>query len=222
MLFVFKKNDKLRLCVNYRKLKKITRKNRYLLSLITQMLNQLKNCWCFIKIDLIDAYNRIRIRKNDKWKTTFRTRYEHFEYLIMSFDLANAPVTFQAYINKTLSELVDDFCVIYLNDILIFFKNKEVHVEHVKKVLRRLRKHDLFANLQKCFFFKLEVDYLRFIVSHDDIKMNSNRIIIVMNWSILKFFKDIQMFLRFVNFYRRFIAHFSQIIVSLSNMLKEM
>ncbi len=154
MLFVLKKNEKLRLCVDYRDLNKITRKNRHFLSLIIQMLNQLKNCRFFIKIDLTNAYNRIRIKKNDEWKTTFRIRYEHFEYLMMFFDLTNASITFQVYINKAFNELIDDFCVMYLNDILIFFKNKESHVKHIRKMLKRLRANNLFTNLEKCFFFQ--------------------------------------------------------------------
>ncbi len=99
----------------------------------------------------------------------------------MSFELANAFATFQAYINKTLNGLVDVFCVIYLDDILVFSKNRESHVNHIKKVLRRLRKNDLFANLKKCFFFKHEVDYLGFIVSNVDIKMDSDRVNIIMS-----------------------------------------
>jgi hypothetical protein len=222
MLFVFKKNEKLRLCVDYRSLNKIIRKNRHSLSLIIQMLNQLKDCRFFIKIDLTNAYNRIRIKKKDEWKTTFRIRYEHFEYLMMFFDLTNASITFQIYINKTFNELINDFCVMYLNDILIFFKNKESHVQHIQEVLKRLRANDLFANFEKCFFFKHEIDYLEFIMSENDITMNSSRINIIMSWSMIKFFKNIQIFLNFVNFYRRFIARFSQLSTLLSNLLKEM
>jgi hypothetical protein len=110
----------------------------------------------------------------------------------------------------------------YLNDILIFFKNKESHVKHIREVLKRLRANDLFANLEKCFFFKHEIDYLEFIISEDDITMNSSKIDIIMNWSMIKFFKNIQVFLKFVNFYRRFIVRFSQLSTLLSNMLKEM
>jgi hypothetical protein len=181
VFFVFKKNEKLQLCVDYRSLNKIIRKNRHSLSLIIQMLNQLKDCRFFIKIDLTDAYNRIRIKKNDKWKTTFRIRYEHFEYLMMLFDLANASITFQVYINKTFNELINNFCVMYLNDILIFFKNRKSHVKHIRKMLKRLRANHLFANLEKCFFFKHEVDYFEFIMSEDDITMNSSRVNIIMS-----------------------------------------
>jgi hypothetical protein len=92
----------------------------------------------------------------------------------MFFDLANASITFQIYINKTFNELIDDFCVMYLNDILIFFKNKESHVQHIREMLKRLRTNDLFANLEKYFFFKHEVDYLEFIINENDIAMNSS------------------------------------------------
>jgi hypothetical protein len=110
----------------------------------------------------------------------------------------------------------------YLNDILIFFKNRKSHVQHIRKVLKRLRTNDLFTNLEKCFFFKPEIDYLEFIINEDDIMMNSSRINIIMNWSMIKFFKNIQIFLNFVNFYRRFIVRFFQLSTSLSNMLKKM
>ncbi len=100
---------------------------------------------------------------------------------MMFFELANASITFQVYINKTFDELINDFCVMYLYDILIFFKNKESHVKHIRKVLKRLRANDLFANLEKCFFFKHEVDYLEFIMSENDIMMNSSRVNIIMN-----------------------------------------
>jgi Fe-S cluster assembly iron-binding protein IscA len=222
MLFVFKKNEKLRLYVDYRDLNKIIRKNRHSLSLIIQMLNQLKNCRFFTKIDLTNAYNRIRIKKNDEWKTTFRIYYEHLEYLMILFDLTNASITFQVYINKIFNELINDFCVMYLNNILIFFKNKESHVQHIREVLKRLRINDFFANLEKCFFFKYEVDYLEFIINENDITMNSNKVNIIMNWSMIKFFKNIQIFLNFVNFYRRFIARFFQLSTFLLNMLKKM
>ena len=99
----------------------------------------------------------------------------------MSFELTNASVTFQTYINKILTDIVDVFCVIYFDDILIFSKNRITHVNHVKKVLRRLKKFDLYVNLKKCEFFVKKIEYLRFIVSVDDIKMNQRRIKIIRN-----------------------------------------
>jgi hypothetical protein len=152
----------------------------------------------------------------------FRICYKHFEYLMMSFDLTNASITFQVYINKTFNEFLNNFCVMYLNDILIFFKNKKSHVWHIRKVLKRLRANDLFANFEKCFFFKHEIDYLEFIISENDVTMNLSRVNIIMSWSMIQFFKNIQIFLKFVNFYRRFIVKFFQLLAFLSNMLKKM
>ena len=118
VMFVFKKNEILRLCVDYKYLNKVTEKNPHFLSFITLVLNQLFDFAYFFKLNLKNAYHRIRIRESDEWKTTFRTRYKHFEYMIMSFELTNTSI----YINKTLTDIVAVFCVIYFDDILIFFK----------------------------------------------------------------------------------------------------
>ena len=123
ILFVSKKNEDLRLCVNYKDLNAIIVENRHLLSLITKILNRLSESKRFTKLDLRNIYHRIRIKRDDEWKTTFRTRYEHFEYQMMSFELANAFAIFQIYINRALRELVDMIFVIYLNDILIYSEN---------------------------------------------------------------------------------------------------
>ena len=120
ILFVFKKNDNLRLCVNYRKLNAITIKNRHSLSFITKILNRFNNAKKFIKLNLKNAYHRIKIKINNKWKTTFRTRYNYFEYQIMFFELINASTIFQIYINKILRKYINVICVVYLNNILIY------------------------------------------------------------------------------------------------------
>ena len=132
ILFVPKKNEGLRLCVDYHELNKVTVKNRHFLPLISEILDRLNGVKKFIKLDLKDAYHCIRIRKGDEWKIAFRTRYEYFEYLIISFGLTNAPVIFQAYINKSLAELIDDFYVVYLNDILIYSNSDKEYLDHVK------------------------------------------------------------------------------------------
>ena len=127
MLFVPKKDGGLRLCVNYRGLNAITIKNRHPLPLITETLDRLCGSKCFTKLDLKDAYHRIRIKADDEWKTAFRTRYGHFEYQVMPFGLANASTTFQAYINKALRGLIDVICVVYLDDILIYSSDPAHH-----------------------------------------------------------------------------------------------
>ena len=122
MLFVFKKNDSLRFCVDYKELNALIIKNKCSLSLIDETLNRLVSAAYFIKLDFKNAYHQIKIRKNDEWMTAFRIRYNHFEYVIIFFGLVNASVTFQTLINKILRELINYICVIYLNDILICFK----------------------------------------------------------------------------------------------------
>jgi hypothetical protein len=138
VMFVKKLEERLRFCVDYRDLNVITIKNRYSLSLIVEILNRLSRVKIFTKIDIIAAFNHLRIKKEDEELIAFRTRFDFFEFLILSFDLCNKSVSFQHYINDTLREYLDDFCTIYLNDILIYSDNELEHETHVKKILLRL------------------------------------------------------------------------------------
>ena len=140
ILFARKKSGDLRLCVDYRGLNSITKKNRYPLPLIDDLLDRTQGCKVFSVIDLKDAFNLVRIKEGDEWKTAFRTLLGLFETLVMNFGLTNAPSTFQAFIMDTLRDYLDIFCVVYLDDILIFSRSQEEHDEHVKKVLNRLKK----------------------------------------------------------------------------------
>lgn len=203
ILFVPKKSGELRLCVDYRGLNAITIKNRYPLPLISELLDRLNGSVIFSKIDLRNAYHRIRIREGDEWKTAFRTRYGHFEYLVVPFGLTNAPATFQAYINNALQGLVDDFCVVYLDDILIFSKSEEEHYEHLELIIERLRQAELYANPKKCDFFKSEIDFLGFIVNKDGLRMDPAQVQTISEWRHHppKTYRDVQVFLGFCNFY---------------------
>jgi len=135
VLFVKKKDGSLRLCVDWRGLNTITKKDRYPLPLIPNLLDQLRGSRVFTKIDLRGAYNLVRIALGDEWKTAFRTRYGSFDFLMMHFGLTNAPATFQCLMNTIFTDCLDTFIVIYLDDILIFSKNPEEHREHVREVL---------------------------------------------------------------------------------------
>ena len=163
----------------------------------------------FTKLDLKDAYHRIRIQERDKWKTAFRTRYGHFEYIMMLFGLTNTPATFQAYINKILSSLLDEFYVIYLNDILIFSNSKEKHLLHVREVLERLRHYSLYANPKKYQFLATEVEFLGFIVSTEGVSIDRSRVEAIQSWLKPVSYYNIQVFLDFCNFFRRFIYRYS-------------
>ncbi len=141
--------------------------------------------------------------------------------MIMLFDLINASVIFQTYINKILTKLLNDICIVYLNDILIFFIEKTDHVDHVKQILKRLRKFKLYASLKKCEFFITKVNFLEFVIFIESVLMNSSRIDIIKTWLRLKMYWKIQVFLRFINFYRRFIHHYFQIAESLTELLRD-
>jgi len=182
ILFIFKKNNSFHLCMNYRDLNKITVKNHHLLSLINETLDKLNKIKQFTNLDLKNVYHHLRIQRENKWKTMFHTCYNHFKYMIMSFDLINTSVIFQAYINKILTKLLDNFYIFYLNDILIFFVEKTDHINHVKQILKRLRKFKLYANLKKCEFFITKVNFLEFVIFIESVSMNSSRIDIIKTW----------------------------------------
>ena len=220
IFFVPKKGGKLRLCVDYRGLNAISRKDRTPIPLIHEILDRLSSAKIFTKLDLKDAYHRIRIREGDEWKTAFRTRYGHFEYLVMPFGLANAPATWQAHIEKVLKGLVDVTCIVYLDDILIFSENPEDHEKHVREVLERLRKAKLYINLDKCDFYQDTVGYLGFVVGPDGVKMEEERVAAITYWPTLVSVKDIQVFLGFTGFYRRFIKNYAKIAAPLTDLLR--
>lgn len=220
ILFVPKKDGTQRLCVDYRALNKVTIKNRYPIPLISEILDRLSGAKVFTKLDLKNAYHRIRIKAGDEWKTAFRTRYGHFEYLVMPFGLANAPATFQSYINKALAEYVDVICIVYMDDILIYSDDRETHVRDVCAVLARLKAFDLYCNLKKCKFFVNEVDFLGFIVGTQGIRMDPARVETIQRWPVPTEYTHIQIFLGFCNFYRRFIEAYSRISAPLNALLK--
>ena len=175
----------------------------------------------FTQLDLTSAYHRMRIREGDEWKRALRTRYGHFEYQVMHFDLSNALASFQGYIIKILAKKLDIFVIVYLNNILIYTEDiGQSYIDSVRWVLEQLRKHGLFANLKKCRFHQDEIRFLGFMVSFQGISMEEERIEAVKAWPEPKSIRDIQVFLGFANFYRRFIQGFSKIAAPLTSMLK--
>ncbi len=221
VLFTSKKDSSLWLCVDYCELNNITVKNHHSLLLISETLNWLSGAKIFIKLNLKDVYHCIHICVSDEWKTVFHTRYGHFKYLIMSFELANVPATFQAYINWALAGHMNFICVVYLNNILIYSQLKEEHKHHVCEILERLQHYKLFVNLRKCAFSTDTVEFLRFIVSITEVTMNSQQIDTIKTWLTLKTFQKVQVFLKFANFYRRFIKAYLRIASSLTGLLKD-
>ena len=220
ILFIPKRDGSLWLCVDYQGLNKKMIKNHHSLSLIDETLNCLVRFYYFMKLDLKDAYHWIQIAERDWWKTVFCIRYEHFEYLVMPFSLANVLVTFQAYINEMLWHLVDTICVVYLDDILVYFTIREQYIRDVCAVFLWLQEYHLYVNLKKCSFFVLEVEFLGFIVGTVGVKMDPSQVESVTIWPQPASYKDVQIFLSFVNFYCWFISHYSKIAVLLTGLLK--
>jgi hypothetical protein len=210
ILFVKKKDGSLRLCVDYRALNAITKKNRYPLPLIEETLRQVAGARYFTRLDLRSAFNLIRIKAGDEWKTAFRTRYGLFEFLVMPFGLTNAPASCQQFVNDTLREYLDIFCAVYIDDILIYSKTKKEHTEHVRKVLAKLEEAGLYVKGEKCEFSVSSTSFLGFIVSADGISMDPAKIQAIREWEAPKSVRDVQCFLGFANFYRRFIHKYSQ------------
>ena len=222
ILFAPKKDGSLRLCVDYRGLNAITVKNRYPLPLITEIMDRVTGAQYFSKIDLKDAYYRLRIKAGDEWKTAFRTRYGHYEFLVVPMGLTNAPATFQAYINKALQGLVDDFCIVYLDDILVFSKTKEEHNQHLQQICQRLQDAELYAKPSKCQFYQQELEFLGFIISTQGLRIDPEHIHTIKEWESHppKTYRDLQVLLGFCNFYRRFIRQYSAIARPLTSLLK--
>ena len=221
ILFVQKKDGSLHLCIDYRGLNNLTIKNCYLLLLIGKSLDRLGCAKRFTQLDLTNVYHRMRIREGDEWKTVFQTRYGHFEYQFMLFPLSNAPTSFQGYVNKILVEKLDVFVIVYLNNILIYIEDaSQGHVKAVWWVFGEYQKYILFANLKKCCFYQEKVCFLGYVLFSQGIHIEEERINAVKAWPEPKSLRDIQVFIGFANFYRRFIQDFSKIAAPLTSILK--
>jgi hypothetical protein len=220
VLFIRKKDGSLRLCVDYRGLNKITVKNRYPLPLIPELLDRLSRAKIYTKLDMRNAYHRCRIDPPDVWKTAFRTRYGHFEYVVMPFGLTNAPGTFQGLINDALRDLLDICCIAYLDDVLIYSDSEEQHEADVRRVIERLQKHGLFANASKCEFHVTKTSFLGYVIAPEGVSMDPCKVEAVTNWPVPTSVKELQQFLGFANYYRRFIWKYSLVVQPLTSLLK--
>jgi hypothetical protein len=211
VLFVKKKDGTLRLCIDYRQLNKVTIKNKYPLPRIDDLFDQLGGASIFSKIDLRSGYHQVRIKSEDIHKTAFRTRYGHYEFVVVPFGLTNAPATFMCLMNNVLSKFLDKFVLVFIDDILIYSKNKEEHEEHLRLVLQVLREHQLYAKFSKCDFFQKQIHYLGHVISEEGVAVDPDKIRSIMEWPTPKDVSDIRSFMGLAGYYRRFIKGFSKI-----------
>ncbi|KAE8557622.1 hypothetical protein EYB25_002329 [Talaromyces marneffei] len=220
VLFVKKPRGGLRFCVDYRALNAITKKDRYPLPLIYKTLQRISKAKWFTKFDVPAAFHKIRITKGDEWLTAFRTRFGLFEWLVTPFGLANAPSTFQRYINWTLRDFLDDFVSAYIDDILIFTDGTlKEHRQHVRKVLQRLREAGLQVDIDKSEFEVKSTKYLGFIIEAEKgIRMDPAKVKAIQEWQAPINIREVRQFLGFANFYRQFIRNYSEIVRPLTNL----
>jgi hypothetical protein len=176
VIFVEKKDGTQRMCVDYRALNEVTIKNKYPLPRIEDLFDQLKGAKVFSKIDLRSGYHQLRIQPSDIAKTAFTTRYGLYEYTVMSFGLTNAPAYFMYLMNKVFMEYLDKFVVVFIDDILVYSKNKEEHEEHLRLVLQKLRDNQLYAKLSKCEFWLEEVSFLGHVITKGGIAVDPGKV----------------------------------------------
>ncbi|KAG7567925.1 Zinc finger CCHC-type superfamily [Arabidopsis thaliana x Arabidopsis arenosa] len=209
VLFVKKKDGSFRLCIDYRGLNRVTVKNKYPLPRIDELLDQLRGAKWFSKIDLASGYHQIPIDPLDIRKTAFRTRYGHYEFVVMPFGLTNAPAAFMKMMNGVFQEFLDEFVIIFIDDILVYSKDWESHQDHLRAVLERLRKHELFAKLSKCSFWQRSIGFLGHIVSDKGVSVDPEKIKSIKDWPRPKNATEIRSFLGLAGYYRRFVKGFA-------------
>jgi hypothetical protein len=220
-LFVKKKDESLRLCIEYRPLNVVTIKNKYPLPRIDVLFDQLVGAKVFSKIDLRYGYHQIKIRASDIPKAAFSTRYGLYEFLVMSFGLTNAPAYFMYLMNSVFMPELDKFVVVFIDDILVYSKNKEEHVGHLHVVLQRLREHRLYAKLSKCDFWLKEIKFLGHTISQAGIAVDPDKVQEVMNLKPPTTVRLIRSFLGLAGYYRRFIPDYSRIAKPITELLKK-
>ncbi|GJX93943.1 putative reverse transcriptase domain-containing protein, partial [Tanacetum coccineum] len=176
VLFVKKKDGSFRMCIDYRELNKLTVKNRYPLPRIDDLFDQLQGSSVYSKIDLRSGYHQLRVREEDIPKTAFRTRYGHYEFQVMPFGLTNAPAVFMDLMNRVCKPYLDKFVIVFIDDILIYSKNKKEHKEHLKQILELLKKEELYAKFSKCEFWIPKVQFLGHVIDSEGIHVDPAKI----------------------------------------------
>lgn len=200
-MFIKKKDGSSRLYVDYRQLNKATVKNKYPFPRINDLMDQLKGTSVFSKIDLKSEYHQIRVKEDDIPKTTFRSRYGHYEYLVMPFGLTNAPILFMDYMNRVFRSYLYQFFVFFIDDILIYSKNELEHEENLRIMLHILKDRQLYVKFMKCKFWLKEVQFIGHVISKEGIAVDPSKVEVVIKWESPKNVGEIQSFLGLAGYY---------------------
>jgi len=201
VLLVKKKNGSRRMCIDYQELNKVIIKKKYVLPIIDDLFDQLCGAKVFSKLDLHFVYHQLKMKKKDILKMALRTRYCHYEFLIMPFGVISAPAIFMDLMNWIFSLFLNKFVVIFIDDILIYSKNEEEHAEYLRNVLQTLRREKFCAKLSKCEFRLKSVAFLGHIISRESVAVDSSKVQAVKNWPILKSTVEIRSFLGLARYY---------------------
>jgi hypothetical protein len=202
-------------------LNKRTIKNKYPLPRIIDLFDQVGGAKIFSKLDLRSGYHQVRIKDEDINKTTFRTRYGHYKFVVIPFSLTNTPTTFMCLMNNIFSQYLDKFVVVFVDDILAYSKMEQEHDEHLRIVLQTLRKHKMYAKFDKCDFYKKEIQYLGHVISTKGIVVDPEKIKSIIEWSVPKDVEDIQSFMEITAYYHTFIKGFSKIAYLITSLQKK-
>ncbi|XP_022157022.1 uncharacterized protein LOC111023849 [Momordica charantia] len=221
VLFVKKKDGSMRLCIDYRELNKVTVKNKYPLPRTDDLFYQLQGAKVFSKINLRSGYHQLRLKEVDISKTTFRTRYGHYEFVVMSFGLTNAPAAFMDLMNRVFKEYLDSFVIVFIDDILIYSKTEQCHEEHLRQVLTTLRGNKLYAKFSKCEFWLDQVAFLGHIVTREGIAVDPAKVEAVSHWPRPSSVTEIRSFLGLAGYYRKFIQNFSRVAARLTQLTRK-
>ena len=221
VLFVKKKDESLRLCIDYRQLNKVTIRNQYPLPRIDELFNQLQGSRVYSKIDLRSGYHQLRVQESDVPKTAFKTRYGHYEFLMMPFGLTNAPTTFMDLMNRVFQPYLDRFVINFIDDILVYSGSLEEHSEHLRIVLQTLRERQLYAKLSKFQFWLDRVAFLGHVISVEGVSVDPHKIEAVVNWKPPNNVSKVRSFLGLAEYYRKFVEGFSKIAAPLTKLTRK-
>ncbi len=215
ILFIEKKDESLRFCVDYRKLNALIKQNHYSLSLINETFTRIQESKYLTQLNIIITINKLHMHSDNEDLTIFIIFFNSYKYHVMLFKLINELMFYQHYMNDVLFKYLHQFCQIYLNDIIIYSKILKKHKQHVQLILNKLQESDLQINIDKCKFHVQKIIFLELLMSIKKLKMNSWKIQAVVDWSTLNNLTQMQFFIDFCNFYQRFIKNFSKIVHSM-------